>query len=478
MSFDRKNLFLVFLWIIISIIEKLTVNWNAITITSLNSISWVIVLNYIFQSITWKIAKRDFVSHFFAFVSFFYIFHFGQVVVTGLLPDYKLDYLNYVTTYMDSPNLGPTIELCVFCINYFFIGGLLFKYKTSRQDYIPRRNVGRKLFWLLFPLKICFDLITLLVALTLGYNGVNMVVNSIPGVFVCFADLWYCTIPIYYLSLVQDGQAKKARNLIVWTIAYMCVTMLSGGRGHQTVAIISMLIVVYVCQNKINYKQLIKYGVCGIAGLFFIDIVYAFRETSISDFLGNMSSFTESKEGSNIFIETIGTFGETIFTPFLVIEGYGKNFHPFFGEAFVKSIAGIIPDVTGMLKDINNDAIFARRLGTKNAIGGSFAAELYYNFGSLYPLMSFLIGAVYSSLSNKINIQIRQKHYSSVMFTIALCGLSIWWVRDTIGNLTRQVCWIYLLIYFFGGFKPIIKRHLSSKCRSHCNEKSISSVYH
>jgi len=460
MSIDRKNISLVFLWVAISIIEQLSINWNAIKVNELEGISWIIIFNYVFQALCWKIAKRDFVSYFFAFVSFYYVFHFGQVVVTGLLPNYQLDYLNYVTSYMDGPSLGPTIEICVFCINYFYIGGLLFNYQIKQNDKTSKRCVGKKLFWLLFPLKLCLDVITLVVALTLGYHGVNFVVNSLPGFFVCLADLWYCTIPLYYLSLIKEGHKKKARNLIIWTILYMCITMLTGGRGHQTVAIVSMLIVVYVTQNKVNYRQLVKYGVFAVIGLFFIDIVYAFRETSISEFFANMSKFTESEDNSNIIIETIGTFGETIFTPYLVYDGMGKSFSPSFGEAFIKSLAGIIPDVTGMLRDINNDAIFPRKLGTQNAIGGSFAAEMYYNFKSLYPVFSLIIGAVYSSLSNKINTLIRLGHYTSVTFAIAVCGLSIWWIRDSVGNLTRQVCWIYFLIYFFGGFRPVVYHKL------------------
>lgn len=453
---DQKNIILVIFWILISIVEDYLIDWQNLTVYNLQFVSWLILINLLLQIFCWKISKSDYVSFFFAFVIFYYIFHFGQVLITGLLPDYPLEYLNYVTSYMNDVNLGKTIEVCIICINCFYIGGLLLKYKIKQSYVAPPKNVGKQLFWILFPIKLGLDILQLAVALYLGYNGVNIVMRMVPGIIACLGNMWYAVIPIYYLTLLQENKRTKARNLVIWTIGYMCITMLTGNRGHQVVAIICLLIIVYLTQNKHSVKNLIKYGVYGVVGLFFIDIVYAFRETSITEFFSNFSSFTESEDNTNIIIETIGTFGESIFTPYLVIDGMGTSFSPFFGEAFLKSIVGVIPDATGIFKNINDQAIFTRQLGTENAIGGSFAGEMYYNFKNLYPVPSLIIGAIFSIISQKVNLMVRLKHYAAVTFSIAVCGLFIWWVRDSVGNLTRQVCWMWLLIYFFGGFS---KRH-------------------
>lgn len=466
-----KNIIFAIFLIFISLLEFLLIDWKSLSIGNLNFISWIIIINLVLQALCWKAVNKDYISFFFAFVVFYYVFHFGQVVITGLMPNYPLEYLNYVTTYMNDENLGITIEICVFCINSFFIGGLIFKYKINKKHLCEKRCIGSKLFWILFPIKLCLDLVQIAIAMYLGYNGVNLIMRRVPGIISCLANMWYATIPIYYLSLLQKNKNKKAHKLVIWTVVYMCITMLTGNRGHQMVAIISLMIVVLLTQKRHTTADLLKYGLYGLGGLFFIDIIYAFRETSISEFFSNMGTFTKTADESNIFIETIGTFGETIFTPYLVLEKFQSSNHPFFGEAFIKSIVGIIPDATGIFKKINDDAIFTRRLGTKYLIGGSFAAEMYYNFKELYPIFSCMIGMIFSMISERVNKMIRLKYYTEVTFGVAVCGLFIWWVRDSVGNLTRQVVWMYLLIYYFGGFKkvitPIRKKYTSTRDNQH-----------
>ena len=173
------------------------------------------------------------------------------------------------------------------------------------------------------------------------------------------------------------------------------------------------------------------------------------RETSISDFLSNPTTFVKSTEDSNILLETIGTFGETIYTPYLTIQGNGIQYHTWFGEAFIKSLVGVIPDIFGWFKDLNNEAIFPKNLGTESAIGGSFCGEMYYNFKGLYPLMSAIFGCIYCYLSNIVCAGIRMRKYENVIMAMIICSLALWWVRDSIGNLMRQIVWMYWLLLLF-----------------------------
>lgn len=175
------------------------------------------------------------------------------------------------------------------------------------------------------------------------------------------------------------------------------------------------------------------------------------RETSISEFLSNISLFTESSQNSNIILETVGTFGETIYTPYLVVSDY-ETIHPFFGECFIKSIVAIMPDIGSVFSELNKESIYAKMLNTSSPIGGSFAGEMYYNFGSLYPIMSALIGFLFEKLSKKINMLIKTKQFVYATLPIIILSLSLWWVRDSVGNLTRQIVWFVILIFIYGGF--------------------------
>lgn len=447
---------IVFIWIIISIIEYNYFDNPQIDISNLLIPSIVILTNLVFQIICWKTLGHRLISFYFSFIVIYYLFHFGQIFITGLFPTYQLDYLNYVTTYMNNQFLGKTINLCITVINCFYLGGLLVSSNNKKNSYLSNytyRDVAKKLFFFLLPLRIVVDLVLMMVAMYLGYYGVLAVNEKIPGIIAVLAGMWYAIIPLYYLSLKNSNNNKKCNMYCILVLLYLCATMLTGGRGHQVVAIISLMIVVLLTSKRINLKMLSKYAMYSLIGVVFIDIIYSMRETSISQFLNDFGSFTESTSKSNIIVETIGTFGETIYTPYLVIEQFGHEIKPFFGEAFLKSIVSIWPDIFHSFKTINNEAIYTKVLDTESAIGGSFAGEMYYNFGSLYPLPSIFFGALFQKLSSKIVSSLTTKHYIQAYLPVVIFALSLWWIRDCIGNLTRQIVWMIALMYLFGGFK-------------------------
>lgn len=441
------RMFFAVVWLIITFAEC---QWcNGVNSQNMTYISWIAILNLSLQTLTLKWCKIPLVSFFYAFIFFYYIFHFGQVLILGLFPHYRLDYLNYVDTYMtDVKVLKETIKVCVVSINAFFIGGLLAKNCIARKEF-NNSNVPaiiKKMFFLLFPFRLLVDTVQLFSALFLGYYGAIHATNMIPGVIVSLGNMWYALVPLYYLTL--DTKTKK-RNCIIFIVIYIVVTMLTGNRGHQIVCLASLMIVILSTLNRIKFSTIVKYCLIVFAGLFFIDIIYSMRETSISEFLSNPTAFMESTKDSNILLETIGTFGETIYTPYLTIQGNGSEYHTWFGEAFVKSIVGIIPDLFGWFKELNNAAIFPKNLGTESAIGGSFCGEMYYNFKDFYPLMSAFFGCIYCYLSNIAYKSIQTKRYEDAVMAIIICSLALWWVRDAIGNLTRQVVWMYWILLVF-----------------------------
>ena len=132
-------------------------------------------------------------------------------------------------------------------------------------------------------------------------------------------------------------------------------------------------------------------------------------------------------------------------TPYLVIDGKGSA--SFLGETYIKSFVSVIPDLFHNLTNINNSAIFGRMIQTNHAIGGSFVGELIYNFGSLYWLFSLLFGMLYSWLSSKIYIATKVYDYRTICLFYPITSSFLWWVRDSVGSVTRSVIWL-LLIYW------------------------------
>lgn len=360
-----------------------------------------------------------------------------------------MDYLNYVESYMTNDiYLRQTLILCVVCINMFFVGGMMMKYKAPKEysetTTINSKNIGKILVFLFFPFRFVIDGVQVAAAMVGGYMAANTVTAAIPGVLATLANIWYACIPLYYLELKSN---KEKKRFLIIVLLYLLATMITGNRGHQMVCIVSLFIVVLLEQRKLTAKQFVTYGIISILGMYFIDIIYDLRNMGVNAFLKDYSTTVEGTQSSNIVLETLGTFGETIYTPYLVVEGYNSSFHPFFCECFLKSIVAVIPDVSGAFKDINNEAIFPKMLGTQNAIGGSFAGEMYYNFGSLYWLFSLLIGMLFFAVSNKITQEIKKGYYFQLLLLIPFAVLFVWWVRDAIGNFTRQIVWLGVIIY-------------------------------
>lgn len=278
--------------------------------------------------------------------------------------------------------------------------------------------------------------------------------TSFSGVFSALAGFFYIGISFIYLT----SKDKKRRKLFLYVcFAYILVTMLTGNRGHQVINIIGILLVVFIDSGKrIPFRKLVVYLLAGFIGLSFIDMIFSVRHEGINFLVQNFSTVLSDTMEKNILLETLNNFGATVFTVYLVLERVGNTIHPFFGEAFVKSIASIVPDIGGVFSQINKGAIFSRNLNTAHQIGGSLVGEFYYNFRSLYWLAGIVFGLLYGSLSGNIYKAIREKNYSVLCSTLPLAVYSMWWVRDTIGGVTRSVVWLYI-IYLLISRSPAIR---------------------
>ncbi len=342
------------------------------------SYSILIIFNLIIQTI-FLYRTTGLVNFLYAFVSLYYVFHFGQVIMLGLFPWYEYDYVNYITTYMSRrpEYIKETMILCVNCINLFVLGALLYNpktvyYKKKSGVTYNYKKVCKYAFLILFSFRFLLDALALFLSFYFGYEGTFD--SFVPGVISALGVMGYGIIPLYYLSL---DQPKKRNRFLIFILLYLGITMLSGNRAYQVICIIGIFIV-YVSQNKITPNRFVLMAFMAFLGLVFIDFIFDMRGEGFNAFL---KSNTNVYDGSskNVIFETIGSFGETIYTPYLVFENY-KAVSPFWGECFFKSLATIVPDVFGYFKDINNEAVFPKMVSNGHTIGGSFAGEMYYNF--------------------------------------------------------------------------------------------------
>ena len=355
----------------------------------------------------------------------------------------------------DNPRLTKTtITLCVNCINFFVLGALLChspqkaKSKFVYCDY-DYKEICKRIFCLLFSIRVILDIIDLSISFYYGYSGTFE--SYLPGVFSALGLMGYSVIPLYYFSI---DNPKKKKKFLIFILIYLFITMLSGNRGHQMVCIVGLFIV-YLCKNRLTIASFSFLLIFFLIGLHFVDFIYDIRHEGLNAFLQS-SSVMKSNSGGNIVLETLGTFGETIYTPYLVLKNYNA-INPFWGECFVKSLASIIPDITGSFKDINNEAIFAKMVASGHTIGGSFAGEMYYNFGKTYFIPTIIIGYIYSLMSQKVSNYMRGNQLNKVYLILPICVLLVWWIRDNIGNMVREIVWLYFVFVIIKTFSSKIK---------------------
>ena len=454
----KRNLLLTLIWFIISFMESFLVRFFYDEGNGLFSVALLLVVNLCIQLITLKICNRRIISFFGAFIVFMYLFHFGQVFSTAFFSNVDFDTMNYLVVYMKEKDYAlKSIEICLNTINFFFIGGVL---SSDSIDYSDKRETadslqiclsyGKILFVISFPFRLFFDIERFLIAARSGYSGVINERVVLPGVFSTIASFWYISLAILLIGITDK---RKESKIIIYSTIYMVVTMLSGERGHQLICMIS-LVIIFIQKNNIiiGCKKILSYSAVGVIMLFFIDLVFDIRQYSISYFISNFSEFTSNVLKKNVIIETIHSFGATIFTPYLVVKGMGTDYNPLFGETFIKSTSQIFPAVTDSMRAINNGSILGRALNTDHAIGGSFAAELYYDFRGFYFVASALLGYIYGRFSSSLPYYIQNRDGYRICKIVPYMIYSLWWIRDSVGNITRPIVWLLLVLFIISHY--------------------------
>lgn len=452
MTYTKKGFFSSIIWVLISLLEYAFLSQLSYSHENLYSFAVLVCANLLAQTYTLYKNGISVVSFYYAFILFLYIFHYGQLITFSFFYDVEFDFLNYIESYVSQPYaMWKALLVSLMVINMVVVGGLVVdKSNSSCSNHVASSlRICKKYSVLLFivstPFRLALDIMNFLAASSGGYGATDYVSIG-GGIFSAFAGFWYVAVPIYYLCL----KSKKDKNVFcIIILIYMAFTMLCGHRGHQFVSLISLFIV-YIIDNriKINICRLFLLFILSFVVLSFLDIIFAIRTYGIDYLLSHMSEVIKDSLEKNVYIETLNDFGGTIFTPYLVIEGYGIYYQPFWGECMIKSFMQVIPDFAGWFKELNTSSIYPKMLNSNHQIGGSFVGDMYYNFGNSYWIFPLLFGYYYSKLSLKTSQAIISKNLYQVCLFLPFLLYSLWWVRDCVGNFTRPVIWLYFLLIF------------------------------
>lgn len=457
MTINKKSLVCTLLYLLNSVIEYAYMAQIDDYSFALYISSCLIIWNICFQMIIWRFMGGHLVSPFMVFMYSSYLFHSGQIIMTAIFPNEHFSYINYITVYMPNSNsVMKTLEIVVTCLNMIFLGGVMGTGIKSKKNFSIKKayssiNISRQgllyvskiLMTIAIPFRLFIDIQSIVAAIFGGYYGAISVKYS--GIIDAIASFFYSAVILYYIG--QENKKKRTHFLFVIVCYILCV-MLTGNRGHQIVCLLMLFVVISLENYRYNIKKIVFNIVLMYLALCFIDVIYTMRELGIGYFLENLIEVLGQSLKTNIFFETIGSFGETIFTPYLVVEGLDNGtIDPKFGECFYKSLVSILPSIGETMRRLNIEANFAKMLNSWSAIGGSIVGEMYYNFRELYWIFSILIGILLSKISFKITNGIRENTYAVLLYSIPIFTNLLWWSRDSIGNAVRKIVWVCVCIW-------------------------------
>ncbi|MDP0507264.1 MAG: O-antigen polymerase [Fusobacterium sp. JB019] len=420
------------------------------------SISWIIVFNLLVNLYFIKKLKISFFSMINFFLIFLYLFHFGQILLMGLIPAYKFSNFNYIKI-MNVEILKKTVFICIQFINFFLLGIILLKKEIiikkniSKQydnlEKINKLNLLKKVGWtfiiISFPIQIYIDSSNLVSAFLGGYRSTFS--SKLPGLIGAIGYFLFTGVGI--LIIAYKNKKRKSKTIFFGTILYLLGTMLTGNRGHQVVTII-VLIYLYVKLNmNINIKFCYRMLIIAFLGMVFINVIYDMRGHGINYFFNNMNILIVEQIKSNPFLELIESFGETIYTPYLVVQKIDKIIQPTYGKTYIYSLVSILPNIGGAFTNINNSAAFQKMLNVP-VIGGSFLGEVFYNFKYIGFFVMIILGGILGRISEKLEISFIKKNYINIIYIIPVFINTLWWVRDSFSYIVRPIIWQWILMYF------------------------------
>lgn len=417
------------------------INWKKMFVILIFSV-------FIIQCFFMKIIKLNIFSLSGIFLVLSYLFHFGQLIIMVLFPDYNFGRFNYYAFY-DSSGLKEasgfaliTILMVGFGIISSFINKHYFNIKIDSESNLKQyKMIGWIIVFISFPIQVYIDFTKIYISITHGYLETYNI--GIAGVWGSIGFLSFIGFVLLILGYSRDK--KKSISLFVFIIVYLLITMISGHRGHQIIKIIFYFYVFNKAIYKIKAKNILLYGILGFFMLALLNTIMAIRSIEGKTLGLFLESLLEALKGDSLK-DMIVELGGTINTMYLVIQQVPKNTSHTYGITYITSIFSIMPNIGGVFTNLNNNSIYQKNI-IGSALGGSYIGELYYNFSYFGIVVGFFIGSFISRISQKFDLFLENKDYLRVAYYSPLFIYILWWVRDSFYSMVRPFIWTYIVVY-------------------------------
>lgn len=403
------------------------------------------------------------------FIFIGYLFHFGQIILLGLIPNYEFKGYHYMYLY-DAEIFKQSSTFSLFILLLVGLGMLLVSnMKNDLKSYDEFTNplllkmTAIFMIILFFPIRIYLDFTTIATSLSGGYLDTFAEMGTGDGILSALGYLGYVGVALLLLS-VSIKSKRKALNIYLFINIYLIMTMLAGGRGAQVVLMLFFLYLEHKCIYKLKARNIFVLLIVTYILVTFLNVVSFLRGTGIGSFSVFKDAFLYSLEQQPI-LKLVEEMGGSSRTPYLVFQQIPEIQSATFGLTYIKGLFTIIPNIGGIFTELIREANFQRMLNV-GGIGGSFIGELYFNFQNFSLIIAPIIGFFIQTLSNKFDENIYKKKYLNIVMMMPIFTYGIWWNRANAYSVFRPFVWGVIIIYimYFFCSKFIIKRR-SKQCK-------------
>lgn len=412
-------------------------------------LSYFSIFQLISGLILFKIRNINILSVSGLFYIISYLFHMFSISYKYIIKeDYNLMYI------IESQEV--IIQACRFyiCIAFFFLIGVTTKIHVKiikTKEEISDKTL-EKVGWIFLLIgiipRISIDYEKIRISMSRGYLASYDVNVSGRGTI---ATLVYTGI--LYLLLAKREKKSFCRVLLIISIIYSIVGMLSGNRYIYISVLICIMFIYFRYVERLGKKQI----VLGFSfSYLFFALLGAIRETrvtgiSLNSFMKSFFSSIESNPLVDIFLE----MGGTMHTVVLSIYNFPQHVSYAWGRTYLYFFPNIIPKVQWGF-DLNH-LTYIKQFPIHAFLGGSYIGELYYNFGFFGCFITFFLGRFFYSIDIKTQSMDKKSIYTMALFTPFIL-YTIFYIRGYFQDYRIAVyhAFLFLILKFFFDRKKVV----------------------
>lgn len=431
------------------------------------------IIQLVFSYYSWYKCGNNLFSAHIVFLTAFYAFNVGQVILEalGVNPTNK--------SLLEHRGMSQSVFYeCAYysllCLLAFHIGALLESKRTkgfiynsiSRDDISYKIETIRKVSFTLFCISLPFYFVTLYLSinavLMYGYGALyDDSINTGNPLFSLIGDFYDPSlIALYFVSEWKKKQRRLWRTILILTV--FLPPLILGGRS-QAMIIATICVLVYSFFYKIKVKHVLL-GVCSVYILLFIFNIVAKTRSSSDKSLEHYAEVVSDAE-NNPAIETLAEMGGSMNPLALTMAVVPSTEDYRYGKSIFYSFLSIIPNVGfWRIHPAQKEAKLGRWLMEKYNMtygpGYSLVAEGYINFGYMGPFALLLLGFYYTKIFKYVDKKFVEKNPFVVILAIVFLWFSIKGVRNGFIGAVRAFFYyagpMYLLFNFY------YKKHFKS----------------